>query len=713
MDENTLLAILEQLESASLGTTGSELSADRDRANDYYLGRAVGNLAPSNEPDRTTVVSRDLMEVTEWTLPELLRIFLAGEPVEFVPNTPADEKAARQETAVVNHVILQKNPGYLIFRTWFQDALIERNGYVHCYWDDRSITRREKYENLTEQQMLQLTSDIALRRQKMDLIDKKVDDATGLTTIEIDITTPAGQVCIENVPPERMRVSEDAMFSLQDASYVARLEYIPRYQLLEQGFDAEKVSQLADQMSRYDAGETTRNTVTNEATSTASDSSMDRIPVWQAWARIDADGDGLAELLEVWYSGHTILYKEEATCIPFAHITPIPRPHRHIGLSFYDLLADLQEINTMLSRQVLDNCFGSNHNELAVDESRIFEVDDLLTRRPNGIIRVRGNPQEALLPLNLDNASQKILPLMAWYDDKREVRTGVGKTAMGMDSDVLEKGTADAYQRGLAASSAMREGIARTFAETGVKDLMLLVHRMMMEYQDFEQLFRLQGLPAAAASNPQIRAQAAEQGLWIPVDPREWEHRTAMTVKVGLGHNTKMEEIQSLSGLAQYQQLAAQSGVQIVTPTNAYNLAEDTVRAMGFPYRANRYFTDPATLPPPQPQENPLVTAEKIKQITKAHTDEMKIQSDEKQQVRDLMVKLIELMQESQMKHAEMQMGDAARQTENLLNVSERIATQQHDKQMQREARASAESVNERNAAVKEKANGKASRTEG
>jgi hypothetical protein len=69
-------------------------------------------------------------------------------------------------------------------------------------------------------------------------------------------------------------------------------------------------------------------------------------------------------------------------------VTAIPMPFRFFGLSFYDLLADVQQMSTTIMRQTLDNMYLQNAARTVVVDGQA-NLDDLLTSRPGGIIRVK------------------------------------------------------------------------------------------------------------------------------------------------------------------------------------------------------------------------------------------------------------------------------------------------------------------------------------
>ncbi len=95
-----IIAQIEQQESIAYGVNDSSLSDDRAEAIDYYLGQPFGN----EEEGRSQVVSYDVQDTIESALPQLLKVFVAGDKVvQFDPKGPEDQEAADQETDYINH----------------------------------------------------------------------------------------------------------------------------------------------------------------------------------------------------------------------------------------------------------------------------------------------------------------------------------------------------------------------------------------------------------------------------------------------------------------------------------------------------------------------------------------------------------------------------------------------------------------------------------
>jgi hypothetical protein len=96
--------------------------------------------------------------------------------------------------------------------------------------------------------------------------------------------------------------------------------------------------------------------------------------VYEAYCRIDADGDGLLELWKVIAAGtgRNVLRRIRVKSQPYVGINIRRSPHTIAGLSFADLLDDLQKARTRLTRGLLENTdlvnspmlFGSGHGRI-------------------------------------------------------------------------------------------------------------------------------------------------------------------------------------------------------------------------------------------------------------------------------------------------------------------------------------------------------------
>jgi hypothetical protein len=152
--------------------SASKLSAERADAMDYYLGDMSKDMpAPDG---RSQAVSTDVADTVEGLMPQLVDIFFSGdEVVRFDPVGPEDVAAAEQETDYVNHVFMQKNPGFLILYSFIKDALLSKNGIVKVWWEQEERESRETYYDLTDDQFMMIAAD-----PNVEIIAHTVKDAS-------------------------------------------------------------------------------------------------------------------------------------------------------------------------------------------------------------------------------------------------------------------------------------------------------------------------------------------------------------------------------------------------------------------------------------------------------------------------------------------------------------------------------------------------------
>lgn len=592
MDDETLLGIIETEETALDDT---ELDAERDRALDYYYARPVGNLAPPAVPDRSTYVSRDVSDTIDWIMPALMKTFLAGdEIVTFSPRGPEDMEAAEQETDYINHIVADKNPIYEIFSTWFDDALIQKNGYTYSYWKTEQDIDEEKYTGLMLDQVTMISQDPDVKITEASSGQVIGEDEFGpITTYDITLTrtNTKGRVCIENIPPELARVSwRHRGVRLQDAPFCGFDAYMSVSELREMGHDVD--DDISDTVTN-DSDETSLiyrdrfSLQRNRQQMETEDPASRVLRVRYRWMRVDYDGDGIAELRYLMLVGQEILVNEKTDVVPMACITPRIVAHNHIGRSVEEVVSDLQELKTQFMRGLIDNTYLANNGRYAVDVNRV-NLDDMMISRPGGVVRTQGDPGGAIIPLQHHMLGQPAMAAVEMLDGIRETRTGVTKYNMGQDAGNLND-TATGIKIISNAANQRIEWIARTFAETGVKELFQIVHALTRKNQDQPAVVRL-------------------RNKWVTVDPRDWKKRNDLSISVGLGSVTRETQSAGIMQIANFQKEAFQAG--IITPENIYNTGVEFVKGLGFK-DSDKFVTHPSKMPEKPQAPDPKM--EKIK----------------------------------------------------------------------------------------------------
>ena len=588
LTKSKLLSLISQEVQNSLGFYSSDLATQRKEAIKYYLGEPLGNEIEG----RSAVVSQDLLEVVESILPSLMRMFTQQDKiVNFEPTQADDVPYAEQVSDYCNYVFTKDNNGFNILYSMFKTALLQKNGFCKIYWKTSNEQKKESYKNLTEPEYQALLVD-----DEVEIIDVEQNEKNMLGQIEITYDVECkrvkdySRVQIDPVPPEEILVSRRAK-SIKDCDFIAQRVSKTVSELVDMGFNKKEVESLPTAEDQAFNTEAIVRRSYDDATSDMDLSNIDPalrvVQITECYMKVDMDGDGIAELRKIivggsGYNNYVILENEEIPVIPFAMVTAIPMPFRFFGLSFYDLLADVQQMSTTIMRQTLDNMYLQNAARTVVVDGQA-NLDDLLTSRPGGIVRVK-NPN-AVTPMQTPNFLNEGLAMMQKIDDLKEKRSGVPKQNTGLNPDTINKShtTATSVNQMMAAGTQRVELIARNFAE-GVKDIFKNILTILCEYQDQERIIRL-------------------RGKFIPMNPREWTTRYDCTVQVGLGTGNQDQRLQVLQGVLGVQEKLIQNGgMGLVNPHNIFNTLEKYLENAGYK-DATQFFNNPSTQPPQPPKE--------------------------------------------------------------------------------------------------------------
>jgi len=589
MTEEELVSRIKGEITDSLGY-GDELSLQREKAMDYYYAMPFGNEVDG----RSQFVDSTVMDTIEWIKPSLMRVFASGdEMVKFTPVGPEDVPMAQQATDYVNYVFTKLNPGWSILYAWFTDALLSKNGIVKVWWEENSTEEREEYFALTDDELNSLLADenVEVIEHTEDILEQ--DNGMGGITAEpahditIKRTIVHGQVRVENVPPDEFLIARESK-TIEESRFVCHRVKKTLSDLREMYGDIDP----ADLGSEDDMGDFTTERRARYAfdnsdnfgfNSSETEEALKTYWLHENYLKTDYDGDGIAELRKVSIVGSYVLENDAVDYIPFVSITPISVPHKFFGLSVADLVMDLQLIKSTLMRNLMDNAYNQNFGRYAVLEGQA-NLDDLLTQRPGGVVRVKS--PNAIMPLATPPLESYSFDMLEYLDGVRESRAGVSKMSQGLDENALKSHTTAAAVNAVTTAAQSRvELIARNFAETGVRQLMRTIYNLLQKHQDNETVMEL-------------------RGDWIEVRPFSWRPALDCTVSVGLGSGNRDQQLMHLSAMIQFASETMAGGLQVVSQKNMYNMGAELLKNMGFP-NVQDFLTDPDTIPPsgPSPEE--------------------------------------------------------------------------------------------------------------
>jgi len=543
--------LIESHISDSLGFIETETSQDRRIALEYYLREPYGNEVEG----RSQIVTGEVAEVVDGALPQVMKVFTStSKAVEFMPSNEGDASLAEQITQYVNHIFYKDNNGFELMHDWFKDGLLQKVGVLKAYWDDKKDTTKEKYQNLTEDELTMLMQDEEIEIVEQEEVEEVIEqepqpavDEMGQPMINelgepvmmevppiVNVyynvkckrTKDFSKVKIENVAPEEFLIDKRAT-TIEDATFVAQRSLVTRSDLIAMGYDPEMVSELStgdtleytpERVARFGSGEQPMNLNDGD------DQSMELVEYYECYVKTDLDKDGIAELHRVCYADNKVLMNEECDYVPFYSVCPIPIPHKFFGQSLADRAIDLQLIKSTVTRQMLDNLYLTNNYRVGAVEGQV-NLDDLLTSTAGGVVRIK-NPN-ALVPMTVQSSAAQSFPMLEYLDSVQAKRSGVSDSQQGLDPNILQNVTATAVSAMTSASQGKLELIARIFADTGVTNLFKGILALVCKYQNKERIIKI-------------------NNKFIPMNPREWNTEYNVTVNVGLGTGGKQEQLATM-----------------------------------------------------------------------------------------------------------------------------------------------------------------------
>lgn len=653
MSERELLAAIEQREQRSYGFASGELAEQRTAAIERFLSKPYGDELEG----RSAAVSSDTRDTVLWIMPQLMRVFLGGDEItRFEPIGPEDEQGAKLETDYMNHIMLERNNSFQQFGAFLQDAALHGNGYAKVWWHTDSAVLVERYSGKTDDELAALMQDsdveVTEHTQYPDPDYVPMPDQAGMVApptnlhdVVVRRTKATEYARYEAVPPEEIYVDRAARSScMQELAFVQHRRQLTVSELREMGYKIpdDIASWRGDNVERDDERDARDRFDEDyvEDDDGENDPASRRITYKETYLRIDADRDGKAELRKVCSVAKKILHDEETDCIPFVSFAAIPFAHRHHALGIYDLVKDIEKIRTNIIRQYLDGLRVQNNPRTAVNASRV-NVDDLLTARPNGLVRVDGLPMENIMAMPVAPTGPQAMEGLQWLDQWKMDASGVSPYFQGgqsLDATSLNK-TATGVSQLISQAQMRVEAIARSLAD-GVRELVQLLHGLTLKH-------------ATRADKARLKNQ------WVLIDPREWVKRDNVTVQVALGSGTKEMRAAQLQQMIALQMQLLPIGV--VTPDRIYNSVARLANELGY-RNADEFVSNPAEQPPqPPPPPDPIVQAQQIKTQGDLQKAQMEMQAQAGVDQRELGLKQAEMQQQAELERfkAQLQMEQA------------------------------------------------------
>jgi len=604
------------------------------KATAFYRGEPFGNEVKGRSEIVLTVV-RDAIRAT---MPSLLRVFFGPERVvEFIGRGREDIELAKQQTDFVNLVVREDNDGFLEFHSWFKDALTRRLGVIKWWFEKNRKPQIERFEGVTLAEIGAISR--VLQNEQGVFEVEMTDTPAGLNEqreeifdLEARFISAEGRVRFAATPVEEMIWDPEAK-TKHDAMLVGHVRDVPADELIARGFDEDLVNEHAGstrQKAAQSDAASARRLDSGGRPDPVVDDAAELTQFAELYARIDVDGDGIAELRRYdcigadWVIANGEGKGELVDEIPFAFLTPEPEPHTLVGLSMSDLTMDLQRIMSYVTRASLDSLANAIDPVQEVVASEV-NMKDVLSRKLSRIIRVKRPQMIREIPHRW--VGSEALEMLNYLNSVKEDRTGRSKASQGLDPSVLQSTTKAAVQASVTGSQQQLELIARIFAETGVADLYKGILRLLVQHKD-ETRRRIVRL----------------RGEYIAVDPDKWDATMDVRVNVALGTGLVEDKLQILGLILEKQESLMGAGAPIVTWRGIRTTLAKITQLAGFP-TADEFFE---MWGPQQQQEFDEQQAQKGEQPSPeeqlVQIEMLRVQGDQAAKAKELTLKEQEML---------------------------------------------------------------------
>ena len=617
------------------------LQPEQEAANRYYDAEPFGDEMEG----RSQIVLPIVAEVIDYALPSIKRQFLTADRiVEIEATSEDDEPGADEATVSVHYNFMREQDGARLINDWLQSGLMERIGVIKTVCETEEKVSRERF-------LLDVEQAVALDAGELPLGEgEEVEDLTenedGTFSATIKRTKIVKRYIDVPIPANEFRFARNARHE-DSADFLEHVCLKTRSDLVEMGFDPDQVADLPTSDSLGIDGNYRDSDYERDTNGLPSE--LQQVLLHESYARMDVDGDGIAERVKVFWVGDQVLIDAETgepsietiTEQPFVVFCPFPRAHRLVGNSLADKAMDSQRIESVNARQMQDGMYLANMPRPLVDmgsgDYSATTLEDLLRPIAGSPIRYKGQapqPYEAGLDIS------KSLAAAEFWKSERESRTGITRLNQGLDADTLNK-TATGAALVSAQGQQIEEDMASNFGQSMARLFAKKVRLMRAEGARFPVKYPQ---PKRLPDGTTVKYGMADASNW-PEDFR-------LIIRVGLGTGRKEQRLQYLFALSPLMVQAYEAG--LATKRGLYRYGHEVVSAMQLG-QGDDFFENPEGVAE-EPEADPEAAArdaEVRKEIVKA---EAKAAGDQMKGQIDLTLNREKMAREAQLRREEMAM---------------------------------------------------------
>lgn len=202
-------------------------------------------------------------------MPGLMEALTGDDIVAFEPDNEEDEKGAEDATRYVNHLLFERNPGFVTLHDAIKSCLIARMGVTMTYCEDVTEDKQERYRGVSLMELAALESDQEIEVIEVTESEYQPQPQEGMPpemAQAFDVVAKRSNkikkfVC-EGVPPEEIRISKAAR-SMEDMPFIEHRPMKTRSWLIENGWPKAEVMKIPKGSSEGDGEKASRHEYDN------------------------------------------------------------------------------------------------------------------------------------------------------------------------------------------------------------------------------------------------------------------------------------------------------------------------------------------------------------------------------------------------------------------------------------------------------------------
>lgn len=603
--KDTIAQVLAHELQAALDIDRSLDGGSRQMAVDYYFGALPGNdtAAPRDasakaEPDENrSAVSLDVADMTEAVTAQLLPALEQPGSIEFEAMGPDDEAQAQRESAIVRSVIMEGRAGeggFVALTEGVKDALLMRTGVLALWVQRRETVTPEEWEGVPEMSVGELLKPTAQgqRVQRVSVtrdteaeseLQPQDGEPGNLYRVALERVDTDKRLVLAAIPREDYVTSNADTRDANEARFCADRMVMTRSDWIAEGLPEAQIKDEPAFMPDGEDGYVERARVAgwSEAQQSAQ-RATDMVALWRCYAILaDSKDSASGRRYRVFFSKATqrvIGEPEQVGRVCYALGVVTIFPHRLEGVSLWDSMGEIQELKSKALRNWNENLHKVNRPRLGVDENLVNLADAYDATQD--IVRMRG--PGGIVPVPVVDAGPSVLAFLNYADQARSERGGASLDMQTSAMQIASNQTASGIERQYSSKEARAAMMARTFAETAMRQVWLAAHYLLRTQW---------GGPIAAKVG----------GQWVEDDPTKWRARSGVVVHVGESRTQAAMRSQALQAVMQAQAALGQAGKAgiLTDDSRLFNAFTDWCYAANL-RTPERYFIDPAS---PQAQQ--------------------------------------------------------------------------------------------------------------